>query len=572
MKNDYILKFNVYFWLITSIFSLERFTREDHLTPYKFRHGSRLTYREIKECQPVEHGAVPHEEFLIDKTSFSEELVVETKRFYRQFNRSNQNDFVYGHYSIVYDPLHTLSVLEPSHEGGCSHNVRETVANTALKNKCLVAVNAGYFNTLTGACLGNVVSDGRKVQHTGIQNAHFGIKRNGTIFVGYISDEEINKSNEFLQLVSGIGWIIRNNKSFINVSKGLECEKTEETGSIDYFFNVLSARTVIGHDDKGRIIIVQIDGKTGLHGINLPEMTEFLRELKVVNAINLDGGGSSTFVLNGTVVNFPSDICPDNFSLCSREVSTIVCIHEPYCDPTDCNNNGKCIKGKCYCNGHWQPPKCDYLFCEQNCSHQGNCTENGCKCYSGWMGESCNEKCPERRFGENCQQHCMCFNNSTCNPINGNCICKPGFRGKFCEQECPYTFYGQDCSEQCFCEESCDCDKITGKCRSIWNSSLSQNQCIIKNILRNQKLIENNQNQRYLIIIIGSLAAFTIISLLANIVLLWCSCTCSCQSIVPLCNRKRSNKKNRLYRIAADISSEDEELPMTVHSSRTNLN
>ena len=41
--------------------------------------------------------------------------------------------------------------------------------------------------------------------------------------------------------------------------------------------------------------------------MNLYKIAGYLIELGVVNAINLDGGGSSTVVINGTVVNYPSD-------------------------------------------------------------------------------------------------------------------------------------------------------------------------------------------------------------------------------------------------------------------------
>lgn len=41
--------------------------------------------------------------------------------------------------------------------------------------------------------------------------------------------------------------------------------------------------------------------------MNLWEMADFLKQNGVINAINLDGGGSSTFVSNGTVANYPSD-------------------------------------------------------------------------------------------------------------------------------------------------------------------------------------------------------------------------------------------------------------------------
>jgi len=42
-------------------------------------------------------------------------------------------------------------------------------------------------------------------------------------------------------------------------------------------------------------------------GMSLRELTDLLRELGASQAINLDGGGSSALVLNGRVVNRPSD-------------------------------------------------------------------------------------------------------------------------------------------------------------------------------------------------------------------------------------------------------------------------
>ena len=41
--------------------------------------------------------------------------------------------------------------------------------------------------------------------------------------------------------------------------------------------------------------------------INLYDFAKLLKKFDVVNAINLDGGGSSTFVINSTTVNYPSD-------------------------------------------------------------------------------------------------------------------------------------------------------------------------------------------------------------------------------------------------------------------------
>lgn len=87
--------------------------------------------------------------------------------------------------TVVRDPLRTLSVLEPGGPGGCSMSQRATVAETSAAAGCLYAQNGGFFNTKTGRCLGNVVSDGRMVQDSGgVQNAQFGIRRDGTLVFG----------------------------------------------------------------------------------------------------------------------------------------------------------------------------------------------------------------------------------------------------------------------------------------------------------------------------------------------------------------------------------------------------
>ena len=58
-------------------------------------------------------------------------------------------------------------------------------------SSCEVALNAGFFDTHTFACHGNLVSDGEIVQNTIVQNVNFGITRNGTFVVGYLSKEDV---------------------------------------------------------------------------------------------------------------------------------------------------------------------------------------------------------------------------------------------------------------------------------------------------------------------------------------------------------------------------------------------
>jgi len=66
------------------------------------------------------------------------------------------------------------------------------------------------------------------------------------------------------------------------------------------------------------------DGRTSeSEGLSLKEFAEFLQDLGVETAYNLDGGGSSTMVFNGTVVNNPTT---NGNTIKERSVSDIVYI------------------------------------------------------------------------------------------------------------------------------------------------------------------------------------------------------------------------------------------------------
>ncbi len=67
-------------------------------------------------------------------------------------------------------------------------------------------------------------------------------------------------------------------------------------------------RTAIGIDEQSFVYVVVVDGRSEASiGMSLAELRNYLGGLGLVSAINLDGGGSSTMVLQGSVVNTPSD-------------------------------------------------------------------------------------------------------------------------------------------------------------------------------------------------------------------------------------------------------------------------
>ena len=68
-------------------------------------------------------------------------------------------------------------------------------------------------------------------------------------------------------------------------------------------------RTVAGIDRHGRLILVTVDGRQpGLsEGVTLNEEASLMQSLGAVDAMNLDGGGSTAMAVNGTLFNRPSD-------------------------------------------------------------------------------------------------------------------------------------------------------------------------------------------------------------------------------------------------------------------------
>ncbi len=67
-------------------------------------------------------------------------------------------------------------------------------------------------------------------------------------------------------------------------------------------------RTAVGVTAGGAILLVTIDGRWPKNSIGMTVFSEarFMKHLGAVNALNLDGGGSTTMVVDGKVVNHPS--------------------------------------------------------------------------------------------------------------------------------------------------------------------------------------------------------------------------------------------------------------------------
>ena len=263
------------------------------------------------------------------------------------------------------DPLGAFSVYPPAGVG-CGGGRRRTSESSAAF-ACTVAMNGGFFaiNHPRAFCLNAVVSDGRLVQtqaqrsqweaHSGggvgggdaelaahvHANVHFGLTDHGHFFVGHVDAALMaahapppsaapSSTWRFVQLVSGVVWLVKDGRAHANDSWWEEEDQTTPVPR-DAFASTVSARTAIGHDAHGHLMLLVVNGKSGEFGLDLAHMAELCLRAGLVNAINLDGGGSATLTHRHVLVNDPSEeACPERASsveTCERAVTSIVCLH-----------------------------------------------------------------------------------------------------------------------------------------------------------------------------------------------------------------------------------------------------
>jgi hypothetical protein len=66
-------------------------------------------------------------------------------------------------------------------------------------------------------------------------------------------------------------------------------------------------RTAAGYTKEGQLILLVVDGRQDeSRGVDLTELALIMKDLGCVEALNLDGGGSSTLVANGQRLNQPA--------------------------------------------------------------------------------------------------------------------------------------------------------------------------------------------------------------------------------------------------------------------------
>ena len=101
--------------------------------------------------------------------------------------------------------------------------------------------------------------------------------------------------NEVEHVISGGPYLVKNGEIFVDMT----AQKLSAIGG-------RNPRTAIGYTKDNHLIMLTADGREGSSiGLTLMELAQLMKEFGCINAMNLDGGGSTVMYVNGQVVNKP---------------------------------------------------------------------------------------------------------------------------------------------------------------------------------------------------------------------------------------------------------------------------
>ena len=176
--------------------------------------------------------------------------------------------------------------------------------------KIVGAVNADFFDTTTGVPRGIVYMNGQAVRATmGSTWSYFGLNDTGNLIIG---DNSVFSSQN-ASIAEALGGHQR------LIKQSLPVTQTDET---------INPRTAVGFTANKIVYFVVADGRSVnySHGLTYAQLAEIMKALDAKEAINLDGGGSTTFVVNTTAVtvrNRPSDGTPrkvaNGWAICVKQ-------------------------------------------------------------------------------------------------------------------------------------------------------------------------------------------------------------------------------------------------------------
>ena len=214
----------------------------------------------------------------------------------------------------------------------CRQSVLGMMRSALAKGKqVLAAVNGDFFDLFgdfspSGPCF----KDGQRIWAGDETRPILGQNSDGSLFISKLSDRPPGVGT-ITQAVAGMSQILKNGQP-------------HELLLGEPFGDQRHPRTAAGLGRDGLLILLVVDGRIPEHsnGVSLADLAQLMKDFGALDALNLDGGGSSILVLNRdgdfTVMNRPADLFKPKDNLI-REVSNSVLLVYKDCgtsekDPT----------------------------------------------------------------------------------------------------------------------------------------------------------------------------------------------------------------------------------------------
>ena len=189
--------------------------------------------------------------------------------------------------------------------------ITASTSDMAAENDAIIAINGDYYGARES---GYVIRNGVLYRDTPSDRDVLCIYEDGHMEIidpSEVSAEELVNQGVWQAFSFGPG-LLEDGEILV-----------DENDEIHHAMNS-NPRTAIGVIDTNHYVFVVSDGRTSDNdGLTLYELAEFMESLGVTTAYNLDGGGSSTMVYQGEVINNPTTTGRDSKE---RSVSDIVYI------------------------------------------------------------------------------------------------------------------------------------------------------------------------------------------------------------------------------------------------------
>lgn len=249
-------------------------------------------------------GNVSDTETVLSETSYSDENIQITITECREYETS-----IYVA-DIVLSSSEYLQTAFAQNAYG--RNVTEKTSEIAESVGAILAINGDYYGTQEE---GYVLRNGVLYRNTASSGqSDLVIYEDGSFAI--INEEDITAEE---LLANGAQQILSFGPALVEDGTVVVSED-DEVGKA----KASNPRTAIGVVDDLHYVFVVSDGRTDESaGLSLSQLAEFMKELGVETAYNLDGGGSSTMYFNGEVINNPTT---SGRSIKERSVSDIVYI------------------------------------------------------------------------------------------------------------------------------------------------------------------------------------------------------------------------------------------------------